>query len=148
MSQDLVSYSSSLGRLELHVSFIPKYRHKIFVYPRIKAACQLAFHDITKQYGFSINEIGFDIDHLHMVVSLPPTMSVARAMQLLKGISSRKLFKAFPWLRKQFFWGGSLWNGAYYFDSIGRTTSDVIYNYVRNQGQKGDKLRKLTEFLN
>lgn len=148
MSQDLIGYSSSLGRLELHVSFIPKYRHKIFVYPRIKAVCQLMFYGIARQHGFAINEIGFDIDHLHMVVSLPPTMSIAHCIQLLKGISSRKLLKAFPWLRQKFFWGGNLWSGAYYFDSIGRTTDDVVYNYVRNQGQNGDKLRKLTEFTN
>lgn len=148
MNQDLVSYSSSLGRPETRVSFIPKYRHEIFAYPRIKAVRQLVFYDTAKQYGFAINGVGFDMDHLHMILSLPPTMSAAKRIQLLKGISSRKLFKAFPCLRKQFFWGGNLWSGAYYFDSIGRTASDVIYNYVRNQRQKGDELRKLTEFTN
>jgi len=145
---DLVSYSSSLGRAEFHVSFIPKYRHKIFAFRQIKAVCEQLFHRIAEQHGFTIEEIGFDIDHLHMVISLPPSMSVSKAIQLLKGISSYRLFKTFPWLRKQFFWGGNLWSGAYYFDSIGRTTTDVIQNYVRNQGQKGDRLRKLTEFIN
>lgn len=83
-----------------------------------------------------------------MVMSLPPTLSVADAVRLLKGISSRKLLQAFPWLRQRFFWGGNLWSGAYYFDSIGRTTDDVIYNYVRNQRKKGDNVRKLKEFVN
>ncbi len=153
MSQDLVSYSSSLGRAEYHISFIPKYRHKIFSYGRIKAVCELTFHSISKQHNFTIQELGFDIDHLHMIVSLPPHMSIARCIQLLKGISSRKLFQTFPWLREYKpneprFWGGNLWSGAYYFDSIGRTTTDVMQQYVKNQGQKGDRLRKLTEFIN
>ena len=147
MSQDLVSYSSSLGRAEFHVSFIPKYRHKIFVHQRIKAVCEMCFRSTARQYGFSIEELGFDVDHLHMILSLPPSMSVARAVQLLKGISAHRLLRAFPWLRKNLFWGGSLWSGAYYFDSIGRTTTDVIERYVRNQGKKGDGMRKLTEFV-
>ena len=146
--QDLVSYSSSLGRAEYHISFIPKYRHKIFSNPRIKAVCEQLFHQIAKQYGFTIQEIGFDIDHLHIILSLPPYISISKAIQLLKGISSRKLFKAFPWLRIKFFWGGNLWSGAYYFDSLGRTTTDVMSKYVKNQGKKGDKLRKLTDFIN
>lgn len=148
MDQDLISYSSSLGRAEYHISFIPKYRHKIFVFRQIKAACELCFYSIAEQYGFNIKELGFDIDHLHMILSLPPSMSIAKAIQLLKGISSRKLFKTFPWLKQKFFWSGNLWSGAYYFDSLGRTTTEVMQQYVKNQGQRGDKLRKLTEFIN
>jgi len=148
MSQDLVSFSSSLGRAEFHLSFIPKYRHKIFGYSRIKAVCELCFHSIAKQYGFTIEELGFDVDHLHMIISLPPCMSIAKCIQLLKGISARKLFQTFPWLKQKFFWAGNLWSGAYYFDSIGRTTTEIMQQYVKNQGQKGDRLRKLTEFIN
>ena len=146
--RDLVSYSSSLGRLELHISLIPKYRHKIFAYDKIKTVCQLEFNRVAEQYGFRIKELGFDIDHLHMVLQLPPSMSVSEAVKLLKGNSSRKLFQCFPWLRQKFFWGGRLWSPAYYFDSVGDTTSEVIYKYVRNQGKKGDELRKLSEFTN
>jgi len=145
--QDLVSYSSSLGRAEYHISFIPKYRHKIFAYEQIKTVCQLEFNRVAEQCGFKIKEFGFDIDHLHMVVQLPPNMSIASAVKLLKGNSARKIFQCFPWLRQKFFWGGNLWSPAYYFDTVGREP-EIIYNYVRNQGIKGDNLRKLSEFIN
>ena len=139
--RDLVSHSSSLGRAEYHISFIPKYRHKIFAFPRIKAVCEQLFYQIAEQYNFTIVELGFDLDHLHIVLSLPPYMSIAKAIQLLKGISARKLFQAFPWLGQKFFWGDHLWSGAYYFDSVGRTTTDVMQKYVKDQGKKGDQKR-------
>jgi len=57
-------------------------------------------------------------------------------MQLLKGVSSRKLLRAFPWLRQRFFWGGHVWSPAYYFDSVGDVDSDTMNAYVRSQGTK------------
>lgn len=146
MSLDLASYSSSLGCSKHHISFIPKYRHKIFVFRQIKAVCEQLFHQIAKKYNFRIIELDFDIDHIHMVISLPPYLSIAKAIQLLKGISARKLFKAFPWLRTKFFWGGNLWSGAYYFDSVGRTTTEAMQQYVKNQGSKGDQ-KRLNHFM-
>lgn len=141
MSRDLVSYSSSLGKSRHHISFIPKYRHKIFGYERIKSVCEHSFYETAEKYGFNIRELGFDIDHLHLIIDIPPRYSVSQVVKLLKGISSRKLFKTFPWLRRKFFWRGKLWSPAYYFDSVGDVQSEVIENYVRQQGIKGDQKR-------
>ncbi|MBD3155565.1 MAG: hypothetical protein GF368_02820, partial [Candidatus Aenigmarchaeota archaeon] len=68
MSQDLCSYSSSIGKTRHHISFIPKYRHKIFGFERIKVVCEKSFYETAEKYGLIIKELGFDIDHLHMVI--------------------------------------------------------------------------------
>lgn len=141
MSRDLCSYSSSIGKTRHHISFIPKYRHKIFGFERIKVVCEKSFYETAEKYGLIIKELGFDIDHLHLIIDIPPRYSVSQIVKLLKGISSRKLFKTFPWLRRKFFWGGKLWSPAYYFDSVGDVQSDVIERYVRQQGIKGDQKR-------
>ena len=146
MSLDLRSYSSSLGKSRHHISFIPKYRHKIFGYERIKVVCEKSFYETAEKYGFNIIELGFDIDHLHMVVEIPPRYSVSQMIKFFKGRSSRKLFQSFPWLREKFFWGGNIWSGAYFFDSIGDVSSDIIERYVRKQGIKGDQ-KRLTEYF-
>jgi putative transposase len=147
MRTDFPSYSSSIGRARLHVALIPKYRHKIFGYGKIKTFCAGVFSDIASQHGFSIIEMGFDVDHVHMVIDLGINLSLSRAMQLLKGISSRKLLQAFPWLRTRFFWGGHVWSPAYFFDSVGDVNFDIISSYVREQGSKSQNQKALTYFM-
>jgi len=145
MSRDLCSYSSSIGKTRHHISFIPKYRHKIFGFERIKVVCEKSFYKTAEKYDLTIRELGFDIDHLHLIVDIPPRYSVSQIVKLLKGRSSRKLFKSFPWLRRRYFWGGRLWSPAYYFDSVGDVQSEVIERYVKQQGVKGDQ-KRLTDY--
>jgi putative transposase len=136
MRTNFVSYSSAVGRARLHIALIPKYRHKIFGYEKIKTFCAKTFEEILSRHDAKIIEIGFDVDHVHLVIELGITLSISRMMQLLKGVSSRKLLRAFPWLRERFFWGGHVWSPAYYFDSVGDVDSDIMNTYVRSQGTK------------
>jgi len=141
MGQDLVGYSSSYGKTRHHISLIPKYLMTIFRNERIKIVCEHSFYETAEKYGLVIRELGFDINHLHLIVDIPPRYSVSQVIKLLKGRSSRRLFKTFPWLRRKFFWGGRLWSTAYYFDSIGDVKLEVIERYVREQGIKGNQER-------
>jgi putative transposase len=136
MRTNFVSYSSAVGRARLHIALIPKYRHKIFGYEKIKTFCAKVFAETLSQHDARIIEIGFDVDHVHLVIELGISLSISKMMQLLKGVSSRKLLRAFPWLRQRFFWGGHVWSPAYYFDSVGDVNSDVMGAYVRSQGTK------------
>ena len=147
MRTNFRSYSSSVGRARLHIALIPKYRHKIFGYDKIKVFCAAIFEETSKQYGFQIIEIGFDIDHVHMVIDLGINHSLSKMMQLLKGISSRKLLQAFPWLRTRFFWGGHVWSPAYYFDSVGDVGFEAMTGYVRKQSSKPRNQLSLDYFM-
>ena len=128
------SYSSSIGRLELHISFKVKYCHKVFTIEQIKNRCQEIFFAVAKKYGIVIKELGFDKDHVHLIIQLNPSMSVSQAAKLLKGTSGYKLLKEFPHIKSKYFWGSGLWSPTIYFDSIGQDP-EQISNYVRNQGQ-------------
>jgi len=128
-----VSYSSSIGRMELHISFKVKYCHRIFSNEKILQRCKEIFFAVSKKYGIVIKEIGFDQDHVHLIVQLNPSMSVSQAAKLLKGTSGRKLLQEFPYMKSKYFWGSGLWSPTVYFDSIGQDP-EQISNYVRNQG--------------
>ena len=128
-----VSYSSSIGRLELHISFKVKYCHKVFESGLIKTRCTQIFMEVANKYGIVIKEIGFDQDHVHLIVQLNPSMSVSQAAKLLKGTSGRKLLQEFPYMKSKYFWGSGLWSPTVYFDSIGQDP-EQISDYVRNQG--------------
>lgn len=74
-----LSYSSSIGRLELHISFKVKYCHKIFIIKQIANRCKEIFFAVAEKCGMIIKEIGFDVDHVHLIIQLNPNMSVSQA---------------------------------------------------------------------
>ena len=127
------SFSSSYGQLTLHMCFVVKYRQKAFVNGRVAKVCELAMRQTAQLYGVEIKEIGFDQDHVHLLVSVNPTVSPAKIAHMLKGASAHTLFRAFPWLKIKL-WGGHFWSPAYFFDSVGTQTYERIEAYVQKQG--------------
>ena len=68
-----------------------------------------------------------------------PKNSPSRVMQIIKSITARRIFKEYPEIRKQL-WGGELWSDGGYIGTVGDgTTSDIIKNYVQNQGNEEEK---------
>ena len=76
-------------------------------------------------------------DHIHLFVDLRPDMSVSFAFQILKGYSSRMIFKYHPWLRRHFR-TGHLWSPGKFFRSVGSVTDEAIKNYIA-QSNRGSK---------
>lgn len=77
--------------------------------------------------GLTINR-----DHVHMLVSIPPNLSVSRAVQHLKGRSSHKLLSEFGILRKRY-WGQDLWGRGYWVATSGNVTDAMWVEYIKNQ---------------
>ena len=78
-------------------------------------------------YAGSINR-----DHMHMLISIPPQLSVSRAVQYLKGKSSHRMLSEYKVLRKKY-WGQHLWARGYWAVSSGNVTDDVWKEYIENQ---------------
>jgi len=73
-------------------------------------------------------------DHVHLFVEVPSTISVSKALQLFKGISSYKLFRQHPWLRNHFR-KGHFWSPGKFFRSVGNVTAETIQHYIsQSQG--------------
>lgn len=109
-----------------------KYCHRIFRFSRVKSFCEAVIRKTAQEKGIEIREIGFADEHVHLLISFGPALSIAKAVGLLKGTSAFQMFRAFPWL-KTILWGGHLWNPAYFFDSVGDNSYDSLEAYVRNQ---------------
>jgi putative transposase len=71
-------------------------------------------------------------DHMHLLVSVPPNLSVSKLVQYLKGYSLRKLLMEYKELNKQF-WSQYLWVRGYFATSSGNVTDEVIMEYIKNQ---------------
>ncbi len=95
--------------------------------------------EISERYCFEFDAIGRDGDNVHLFVGAEPKYSPSKIMQIIKSITARQIFKQYPEIKKQL-WGGELWSDGGYIGTIGDgKTSDVIKNYVENQGNKEEE---------
>jgi putative transposase len=85
--------------------------------------------------GVTIETIGFDADHLHMVMSIPPKYSVSSVMGELKSQSASRLRKKFLWLSKVYWKENIVWSPGYFVSSVG-VDEETIKNYVEHQGRQ------------
>ncbi len=117
--------------IHLHVVWVTKYRKPIlqkeialYVRDVIREECQKMEVDILKGHVSK--------DHVHLMLSIPPQVTISRLVQQLKGKSSFKVFGKFEKVRKQY-WGRHLWARGYFVRSSGNVTDDVIKAYIENQ---------------
>jgi putative transposase len=114
-----------------HLVWIPKYRKRILrgaVADRIKELV-LQCAEVNR---WEIHEVNIQVDHVHLIVQIRPDVGIARAAQLFKGGSSRKLREEFPDL-EEFLWGDSFWADGYFAETVGKVDEEAIREYVKNQ---------------
>ncbi len=131
------SYSTCKGRQELTFTLKVKYCHEIFRVGPVRESCARLLREAAALHGIEIVEMGFDPtkpNHVHLIIKIPPKMSVADAAKALKGYSGYKLLKQFGWLKRRYFWGSGLWNAGYFFDSVGQDEARAV-TYARTQGK-------------
>jgi len=86
--------------------------------------------EICEAYDIEIEEMELMEDHIHLLVSIPPSRSIGEAVRIIKSLSGRGLFREFPGLKKRL-WGGELWEDGYFARTVGdRMTSEVIRKYI------------------
>jgi putative transposase len=84
-------------------------------------------------------------DHVHMLVSCPPTIAPAKLVQYIKGRSSRMIQEEFPHLKKRY-WGQHMWGRGYFCATVGTVTEEIIRQYIANQKMEdGDENFKVAD---
>ena len=125
--------SHSLFDLKVHVVWITKYRKSI-LRGDVSTNLRDILRRVCEELEVEIQAGNVRLDHVHMLVSIPPQLSVSKLMQKLKGVSSRKLLQSDKQLQKEF-WGKHLWARGYFSVSSGNVTDDVITEYIKNQDE-------------
>jgi putative transposase len=77
-------------------------------------------------------------DHVHLLVALPPQVTISRLLQWLKGKTAYNLLAEFPHLRKTF-WGRHIWARGYFCGSTGNVTDEGVAEYIANQSRDQDE---------
>jgi putative transposase len=92
-------------------------------------------YEAAKANKWFIHELGIKENHVHMMIQLPPTISVAEAIMHLKGGTSKVIRQEFPEL-KEFLWGDSLWQDGYFAESNGRIDEKALRDYIKRQWEQ------------
>ncbi len=113
--------------------FVPKYRRKE-IYGKIKKDIGEIIRKLCEQKGVEIIEAEACKDHIHLLVSIPPHLSVSQFMGYLKGKSSLMIFDRHANLKYKY-GNRHFWCRGYYVDTVGRNKK-VIEKYIQNQFEK------------
>jgi len=127
---DLISGSHSVGQNLYHLEWCPKYRYNMFRREENKKLCEEILHEIAQRHHIELTELSVMPDHIHAVVAIPTTMSISQAFHLLKGASSRELFKRKPAFRRRYR-QGHFWSPGKFYRTVGDADAETVINYVR-----------------
>ena len=129
-NNEIRSSSHSKYRCQYHIVFAPKYRRKE-IYGQIKKDIGEILRKLCEQKDVIIIEAEACPDHIHMLVSIPPHISIAQFMGFLKGKSTLMIFDRHAHLKYKY-GSRSFWCRGYYVDTVGRNKK-AIAEYIRNQ---------------
>ena len=124
----------SVYDLKYHVVWITKYRK-----PVLRGEIAIRLRELIRQTCASLDiyivKGHVSVDHVHLLVSVPPNIAVSDMVQRLKGRSSRRLLEEFGELSRQY-WGRHMWARGYFAVSTGNVTDEIIKQYIESQGEQ------------
>ena len=130
MKDDMNSLSHSKWRCKYHIVFAPKYRRKE-IYGDIRKDIGVILRKLCEQKNVEIIEAETCPDHIHMLVSIPPNLSVSQFVGYLKGKSALMIFDRHANLKYKY-GNRHFWCRGYYVDTVGKNEK-AIATYIREQ---------------
>ncbi len=130
---DMNSLSHTKWECKYHIVFAPKFRRQV-MYGKIKKDVANILSTLCKRKGVEIIEAECCRDHIHMLVRIPPSISVSSFMGYLKGKSSLMIFDRHANLKYKY-GNRHFWCRGYYVDTVGKNAKK-IEEYIKNQLQE------------
>jgi putative transposase len=123
-------------KIRYHFVWIVKYRRELLRGKGRTEELVKVMREIGERYGYVIDTVGTDGDHVHVFCGAAPKESPARVANVLKSITARELLRQIPGLRKEL-WGAEFWGDGYYVGTVGDgVTEESIKRYIENQGKE------------
>jgi len=119
--------------INYHIVWIPKYRKKLLGNLEVKKALIGLLNNESESHGWRVLALEVMPDHIHLFVSVPPSIAVADVVNQLKGTTSRKLRIAFPFLKQSV--RKSLWAVGYYVSTAGFVSQAQVKKYIDAQSR-------------
>ncbi len=137
------SLSHTVWECKYHVVWIPKYRKKT-LYEQLRKHLGQVFRELAKHKESNVEEGHLMVDHVHMLISIPPKYGVAQVIGYIKGKSAIHIARTFLG-RKKNFTGQSFWARGYFVSTVGRD-EQTIRQYIKKQESEDRRLDQLNMF--
>lgn len=131
MPKEYNTSSHTVYDIKYHMIWVTKYRYKVLGGNMSKRLRELIRQGCEAR-NITIVQGSIGKDHVHMLISCPPSMAPSKIAQYLKGRSSRLLQEEFSELKKKY-WGQHLWSRGYFCATVGSVTEETIRRYIENQ---------------
>ncbi len=132
--------SHVIWHCQYHIVWVPKYRYRILT-GQVAFEISKTIRINTEWLGCHIEELNVQPDHVHLLVKIPPKVSISTLMGTVKGRSAQQIFRSFKHLKQKPYWGNHFWAQGYCVDAVG-VNADMIRDYVRYQ-EKIEKIEKI-----
>lgn len=123
---------SVVYNLHAHLVFTTKYRRGALTDP-ILTRCEEIMADVCRDFGAELREFNGDTDHVHLLVHYPPTVTLSKLVNSLKGVSARYLRQEHDTHLRHYLSGGHLWSPSYYAGSCDGAPLAAVNEYIENQ---------------
>lgn len=144
MSEEYTTTSHAVYDIKYHIIWVTKYRYKVLG-GKISHRLRELIRQGCEARRITIISGNITKEHIHLLLSCPPSLAPSKIVQYLKGRSSRLLQEEFPELKKRY-WGQHLWARGYFCATVGSVTEETIKEYIENQEQTGkDETFKVEE---
>lgn len=115
-----------------HIVWIPRYRYAVLV-NGVDKYLEIKLDEVRKHYPeIEFEERNIQPDHVHIVVSFPPKLSISKVVQLMKANTGKALRDKFEFIRNRYYGRGGMWSVGYFASTVG-LDENMIKNYVRYQ---------------
>ncbi|WP_079254122.1 IS200/IS605 family transposase, partial [Endozoicomonas arenosclerae] len=128
---------------QYHIVWVPKYRFRVLT-GAVKAEVYNSIQVFCSQLGCTVVELNIQNDHVHLLVKVPPKVSISKLLGTVKGRTALRLFTKFPYLKKKPYWGNHFWSKGYCVDTVG-VDAEMIRKYVKYQ-EKKERLQQERDF--
>ena len=139
--RDAVYTRRYIYNFHYHLIWATKYRNKTFVTEQLSNEMKSILQLVADDNDIVIEKMEVMPDHVHVLISFPPSKAPTSAIKALKGRSAFIFLRRHPEIRQSQYWGGHLWSPSYYMSTLGNMSKEVVEQYINNQKYNETKKR-------
>ena len=132
--------SQTIWHCQYHIMWTPKYRYRILT-DQLSLDVDSCIRAFSDQLKCEITELNVQIDHVHLLVMVPPKISISDYVGTVKGRTAIRVLNKYKKLKQKPYWGNHFWSRGYCVDTVG-LDSEMIRKYVKYQEDKERKEEK------
>jgi putative transposase len=126
--------SQTLWHCQYHIIWVPKYRYRVLS-GKVSREADRCIRAFNERLGCEIVELNIQVDHVHVLVMVPPKVSISDYVGMVKGRTAIRILNKFRNLRERTYWGNHFWARGYCVDTVG-LDAEMIRKYIVYQENK------------